>query len=85
MMYDGFVTAVLDERATLAGVDDQTRQKLADAAQAYEQAPARLRAAILAAADAGERPAAIARAIGYVYTYEYVARLVREHRRSADS
>jgi hypothetical protein len=80
MSYTGFVTAVLDVDATLAGVDEQTRQELADAADTYIQAPEKLKAAIIAAAARGEKPAAIARAIGYAYTYDYVAKLVREWR-----
>lgn len=66
------------EHETLAGVDDDTRQSLVLAADNYENGPARLQTAILAAARKGEKPAAIARAIGYVYTYDYVARLVRK-------
>ena len=73
------MTVVL-ERETLTGVDDETRAQLAAAASAYQEAPAKLKAAILEAAN-GERPAAIVRAIGHVYTYDYVARLVREDRR----
>jgi hypothetical protein len=65
------------EHETLTGVDDDTRQSLVLAADNYEHGPARLQAAILTAARKGEKPAAIARAIGYVYTYDYVARLVR--------
>jgi hypothetical protein len=68
------------EHATLTRVDDETRRELAAAADAYEQAPARLKAAILAAARRGERPADIVRAIRYTYTYDYVARLVRQDR-----
>ena len=71
---------VLLERETLAGVDDETRQALKAAADDYEQAPARLRAAILVAARKGSKPSEIARAIGYAYTYEYVGRLVRTDR-----
>ena len=66
------------EHETLTGVDEDTRQSLVLAADNYEHGPARLQAAILAAARKGEKPAAIARAIGYVYTYDYVARLVRK-------
>jgi hypothetical protein len=73
------VTALL-EHETLTGVDEKTRQALQAAADTYAAAPARLQAAILAAARGGEKPAAIARAIGYVYTYDYVARLVRKDR-----
>ena len=77
--YTGFVTVIL-ERETLTGVDQETRQALDDAADNYAMAPSRLQAAILAAARKGEKPAAIARAIDYVYTYDYVARLVRKDR-----
>jgi hypothetical protein len=85
MSYTGAVTAVLEERATLAGVDAETRKALEYAAEAYRSAPDTLKAAIIAAADKGDTPAKIARAIGYVYTYDYVARLIREHRKAAGS
>ena len=70
------------EHGTLSGVDPETRQALELAADAYATAPARLQAAILDAArkPRSQTPAAIARAIGYVYTYDYVARLVRKDR-----
>lgn len=56
--------------------------ELQDAAQAYEEAPRRLRAAILKAAfERGAKPADITRKIGHVYTADYVARLVREERK----
>ena len=74
------MTVVLDQRATLTDVDDETRQSLKAAADEYEQAPARLKTAILEAARKGDKPAAIARAIGYVYTYDYVARVIRQDR-----
>jgi hypothetical protein len=79
--YTGFVTALL-EHETLTGVDEKTRQLLAAAADNYENGPARLQAEILDAARAGEKPAAITRAIGYVYTYDYVAKLVRLDRKA---
>ena len=82
--YTGFVTAVL-EHETLTGVDDETRQALEAAADNYEHGPARLQAAILDAARSGEKPAAITRAIGYVYTYDYVAKLVRLDRKANPS
>jgi hypothetical protein len=81
MSYTGFVTVIL-EHETLTRVDEQTRQSLTDAADNYEHGPARLQAAIIAAARAGEKPAAITRAIRYVYTYDYVAKLVREDKRA---
>ena len=69
------------EHVTMAGVDPETRRALEDAADNYAMAPSRLQAAILAAARQGDKPALIARAIGYAYTYDYVARLVRKDRR----
>lgn len=71
---------VMLERETLTGVEDETRQALEVAADTYAMAPARLQAAILAAARKGGKPADIARAINYVYTYDYVARLIRKDR-----
>lgn len=76
MSYSGVVTMIC-EPATLTQVDDDTRRVLEEAADAYENAPVRLRAEILAAARKGERPAAITRAIRHAYTYEYVGRLIR--------
>lgn len=58
------------------------KTELEDAATAYEEAPKRLRAAILKAAAGGERPADITRAIRHVYTSDYVARLIREARKA---
>ena len=66
------------ERETLAGMDETTRQALRLAADDYEHGPARLKTAILEAARDGEKPADIARAISYVHTYDYVARMIRE-------
>jgi hypothetical protein len=68
------------EHETLTDVDDETRRELAAAADAYVQAPAKLRAAIIKAGRAGEKPADITRAIDYAFTYDYVARLVRQDR-----
>ena len=79
MLYSGTVTTMY-EHATLAGMDESTARELAEAAEAYEQAPVRLRAAIRRAARNGERPADIVRAIKHAYTYEYVARLIRKDR-----
>lgn len=76
---------VVQEHETLTRVDDETRQELEAAADAYVQSPATLKAAIVAAARKGERPADIVRAIRHVYTYDYVARLVREDRRRSRS
>lgn len=71
------------ERATLADVDEETARKLAEAADTFRQAPKALRDVIREAGLAGEKPSAIARAIGYAYTYDYVARIVRQARRGA--
>lgn len=79
MSYSGVVT-VITEHATLTDMDESTARELAEAAEAYEQAPVRLRAVILAAARKGEKPADITRAIRHTYTYEYVARLIRKDR-----
>lgn len=79
MSYSGVVTTMTDH-ATLADMDESTARELADAAEAYERAPVRLHAAILGAARNGEKPADIVRAIRHVYTYEYVARLIRKDR-----
>ena len=70
----------MSEHATLTDMDEATAHELSDAAEAYEQAPVRLRAAIVAAGRNGERPADIVRAIRHVYTYDYVARLIRADR-----
>ncbi|KOX10168.1 hypothetical protein [Nocardiopsis sp. NRRL B-16309] len=61
-------------------MDEMTRTKLAEAARVYREAPDHLKAAILEAADKGDRPAEITRAIDHTYTADYVARLVRKHR-----
>lgn len=66
---------------TLNGVDKATETELKEAARAYVEAPKRLKAAILRAAfERGETPASIVRAIGHVYTYDYVARLIRQEK-----
>jgi hypothetical protein len=70
-------------------MDDETARALKEAADAYERASSQLelaskalRRAIL---DAGrrERPADITRVIRYLYTYDYVARLIREGRKES--
>jgi len=61
-------------------MDDQLRRELEEAADDVVHGRGRLRAAIFRAADAGERAADITKAIGHAYTYDYVARLVRERR-----
>lgn len=76
---------MLELRATLADMDEQTRQRLAAAADAYEQAPRDLKAEIIAAGRKGDKPSEIVRAIRHVYTYDYVARLVREDKAARDT
>jgi hypothetical protein len=79
MSYSWIVTADTDH-ATLTDVDSDTRAELEQAADSYVKGPDRLKAAIIGAARRGEKPAAIARAIGYAYTYDFTAKLVREDR-----
>ena len=59
--------------------------KLATAARKYREAPENLKATILEAADSGMKPAQITRAIEHAYTADYVARIVREHKRAKES
>lgn len=66
------------DRATLTDVDSDTRAELEQAADNYVNGPDRLKAAMIRAARKGEKPAAIARAIAYAYTYDFTAKLVRE-------
>ena len=70
------------DRETLTDMpmDAETRAKLAAVARAYLDAPANLRAAIIEAGRNGDKPADIARAIDYAFTYDYVARLIRQDR-----
>jgi hypothetical protein len=68
------------ETLTDMAMDEETRAKLAAAAKTYVEAPANLRAAIIESGRKGDRPADIVKAIGYAFTYDYVARLVRQDR-----
>ena len=79
MSYSGVVTAITAPE-TLTDMDEDTARELADAADAYEAAPVRLRRAIIDTARKGEKAADITRAIRHVYTYEYVGRLIRKDR-----
>jgi hypothetical protein len=79
MSYSGIVTVDLDH-ATLTDVDSETRAELEQAADNYVNGPDRLKSAMIRAARKGEKPATIARAIGYAYTYDFTAKLVREDR-----
>ncbi len=51
--------------------------ELAEAAQAYADAPKRLQSAILKAAEAGGNANQITKAIGQVYSPDYVRSLIR--------
>lgn len=68
------------EHGTLTQVDPETLGRLETAADNYVNGPERLKAEILTAGRKGEKPAAIARGIRYAYTYDYVAKLIREDR-----
>lgn len=61
-------------------MDDDTRRGLAEAAAEMTAAPERLKTLILEAARRGERPAAIHRVIFPAYTYDYIAKLIRDDR-----
>lgn len=84
MSYNELVTIAL-EHATLSDMDDAVREELESAADQVENGPARLRAAIVKAGIGGEKPAVITRTIGHVWTYDYVAKLVRDARKAAES
>jgi hypothetical protein len=77
MSYSWIVTTDID-RETLPQVDPETRAQLEQAADNYVNGPDRLKAAIVAAGRKGNKPADIARAIGYAHTYDFTAKLVRE-------
>jgi hypothetical protein len=79
MSYSGIVTVDLDH-ATLTYMDSDTRAELEQAADNYVNGPDRLKAAMIRAARKGDKPATIARAIGYAYTYDFTAKLIREDR-----
>lgn len=79
MTYNQNVTMGL-ATATLDRVQEDTRRELKDAAEAVRSGPSLLKVAICKAADEGERAADITRAIDHVWTYDYVARIIREHR-----
>ena len=79
MTYNRNVTVTLDH-ATLTCVQEDTARELKEAAEAVRSGPSLLKVAICKAADEGERAADITRAIDHVWTYDYVARVIREHR-----
>lgn len=62
-------------------VSEETRAALSAAADTYVRAPIQLKEAILEASDGGKSVAEITRAIEHTYTADYVARLVREHKK----
>lgn len=73
-------------------MDDDVKAELREAAAAYRDAPKRLKAAIIAAAERGDTSAEIAAAIDLTYGPDYVSRIIRQAgitrprgRRRADS
>lgn len=78
--YTRGVTSV-STRETLAYVDDAMRAELEAAAEVLKTAPDNLKAVILKAASAGENANKITEAIGFVYSPDYVRRLVRDARK----
>lgn len=56
------------------------KTRLREAAEAYNEAPAKLRDAILEAADKGSTDAEIAVAIDLTYSPDYIGKLIRQHR-----
>ena len=74
MSYSGIVTTPMDP-GTLTQVDPETRAELEQAADNYVNGPDRLKAAMIRAARKGDKPAAIARAINYAYTYDFTAKV----------
>jgi hypothetical protein len=75
------VTAI-HEPETLTQVDDETRADLELAADNYVNATPRLKAAIIRAGRKGNKPAEIARAIMYAFTYDFTAKVVRDDRKA---
>lgn len=71
---------LLQDRENLSHVDDDVRADLQQAAAALRDAPANLKAAILRAAARGENANRITEAIGFVYSPDYVRRIIREGR-----
>lgn len=63
-------------------LDADDRRELAELADTYRETPPKLRARIIAAGRKGGRPADIQRAIGHLFTYNYVAGLIREDKRA---
>lgn len=61
-------------------MDDDVRDDLQEAAQALRDAPDNLKAAIIRAAAKGDNANKITEAIGFVYSPDYVRRIIREAR-----
>ena len=61
-------------------LSDEDRQELRELADWVDNGPARLKRAILDAAAKGARPSEITKAIRHVYTYDYVAAIIRKAR-----
>jgi len=67
-------------RESLSCVDEDVRADLKEAAAALKAAPKNLKAAIVRAADRGENANKITEAIGFVYSPDYVRRIIRDAR-----
>ncbi len=75
---------LLQARETLSCVDDDVRADLKEAAAALKAAPNNLKAAIIRAAGRGENANKITEAIEFVYSPDYVRRIIREARAKGD-
>jgi hypothetical protein len=70
------------DHETLKGVEDKEMEtELREAAEVLKAAPDNLKAVILKAAARGENANKITEAIGFVYSPDYVRRLIREGRK----
>ena len=67
-------------RGTMIVVDPELRAELKEVADELRGAPAKVKAVILKAAARGENANKITEAIGFVYSPDYVRRMIREAR-----
>ena len=70
----------MQDRESLSQVDADVRADLEQAAAALKAAPDNLKAAIIRAAARGENANRITEAIEFVYSPDYVRRIIREAR-----
>lgn len=81
--YSGSVLR-LQARETLCCVDDDVRADLQEAAATLRAAPNNLKAAIIRAARRGENANKITEAIEFVYSPDYVRRIIRDARANGE-